>query len=444
MALFADRFEGWLASDFEAFSPANWSSNRFNRPRSAVRDRLLSLLEQSTKTANLPALGLTLWASRADPSLINNHKVSRLRAVITRSSERRAELEAAQSQLDATQVDRFGAWLGLEVDHERVLVQLSVPAEAAIDRESLPSHLGLLPSLSDGEHLRHGETAVDLGVWLDALAQTEAPVDLALAWILPLDQALQGSGTAEEVRRFVEKMLPALVAVIGGDPAAIVWESAEHSESTANSSESAMAELSGDGQKEACIATSQAPNQNDEFRPATPIAPPRRPGSYRPAFAPARPTAVPADRAPIERIVPPTWRPETTDIGRQLRQAHEERDRQQARSYPPAAPQRPQSPDRGPRPQPPTQEGRSNNYQSSQTKSGGFPDRRGSGRPFELGPDPKAGQAVTTLAPGARVRMQAGLWLGKEGVVVEIKGDTVHVQLGALTVKVPKSGVALA
>ena len=51
-ALFDERFEGWLAADFDAFAERKWASNRFNLERGRVRSRLLDLLGQvRSKTA---------------------------------------------------------------------------------------------------------------------------------------------------------------------------------------------------------------------------------------------------------------------------------------------------------------------------------------------------------------------------------------------------------
>jgi len=51
---------------------------------------------------------------------------------------------------------------------------------------------------------------------------------------------------------------------------------------------------------------------------------------------------------------------------------------------------------------------------------------------------------VTTVAPGARVTLNTGLFAGKVGTVQAVAGDTVHVLLGLMAVKVALADVRLA
>ena len=93
MALF-ERWESWQPADFDAFAEPRWKSNRFNLDRTRVRNRLQSLMEQAS--VGLDLNGLAWWASRVEPSLVNDHKVEQLRVLLTRpQAEREAKIGRA-------------------------------------------------------------------------------------------------------------------------------------------------------------------------------------------------------------------------------------------------------------------------------------------------------------------------------------------------------------
>jgi len=51
---------------------------------------------------------------------------------------------------------------------------------------------------------------------------------------------------------------------------------------------------------------------------------------------------------------------------------------------------------------------------------------------------------VTTLAPGAKVILQAGLFAGKPATLTELHGDQAQVHLGLMSVRVPLASLKLA
>jgi transcription antitermination factor NusG len=376
MALF-ERWDGWQTADFDAFAEPRWKSNRFNLDRTRVRNRLQSLLEQAA--AGLDLTGIGWWSSRVEPSLVNGHKVERLRVLLTRPQAEREAMEQANPGVSATEPDRCHPWVGLEIDASGVALVAQVDERiatwAARDSAEVPG-------------------IAEVSAWL--------------AVALPKLRAAVAATTSA---------VPS-TAVPPSAPLADLPSTAAEPEAPVVASESAPAPPA-----PTAVAAAR-PASNRHYRPA-PLP------SRAPAPLPDRTPALERERAPVERIQPPTWRPHETEVGRAL--TAQQQQQQQRPPWPPRerpAFARPE-PDRPP------------SGRDRPTSGHDRPPPRPTGRPFELGPDRASTPAVTTLAPGAKVQLRTGLFAGKVGTVTDVRGDELQVMLGLMTVKVAKVDVQL-
>lgn len=368
MALFSEEFAGWQNADFDAFAPLKWRSNRFTPERTRVRLRLAAALEQAAARAGLSTIGLQLWASRQDPALSNQHEVRSLIVAWTRPQAE--DVEAAQP------------YVGMLVDEEAVTLRLRLPVLHKMAWQPLLGTLAELAQLA-GMHARVGDSEVPV----DTLANTEIAGDLQLERAMPRAEALGGMLTVDELAAWSAVVLPILAQLLHLQLATLEIPSAQP-----------------EPQQEV-LETLGVPEVQPQ-RETTPIPGrdplPRR--GYRPQWAPPKDSKTLSEgvRPPIERIAPPTWRPEPPK-------------RPEPPRYPPPRQLEMRPPER--------------RFQNDQPQRG---------RPFELGPAPqKLPEKQGILAAGARVELQRGLFAGKQGTVAEVAGNHVQVLLGLMSVRVP-------
>lgn len=420
MALFEERFEAWTGADFDAYAEPKWKSNRFSLERTRVKTRVVSLVEQALVRSGVPAVGVELWTSRHDPALVNAHSVSRQLVLLTRPVAAREAIEARDPGLSASEPDRFHAWLGVEVDRNGVAFRLCLPEGARMDRTRWPAHLAAWQALT----LDHAVRIAGQVVPPESLTSLESqPVDVRLEQTFERQAALEGAAGIDDLALWLTRTLPILQALFQVE-----------GELHETPPVPLPAEVPAEPQTEpheASIA-SEVPVHVQVSPAQVPEVPPRRTGTYRPAGAPSRRAPLPVqERAPLDRIVPPTWKPEETVVGRQI---HEGKTQVEKRPMPrPHADFRPQ----GGRDTAPRQQG-----QHPAAQRGPRPYEVASAQP--LGEAKKAAPVQTILGPGARVKLTTGLFAGKFGTVTEIRGDDVQVMLGLMAVKVGKADVQLA
>ena len=403
MALFSEEFAGWLDSDFAAFQPAKWRSNRFTPERTRVRLRLAAALEQSAALAGLGTAGLHLWTSRLEPALTNQHEVRSLTVAWTRPG---AEDVAASEP-----------FVGLHVTEADVALQLRIPAGQSGAWQTMAATLAELANLTGMRvRLDGAETTAD------ALIDATTPGDLLLERVMSRVDAVGGLLTVDELAAWSGVVLPLLADVLGKtlDAVAPPESQAPDVVETPQAGEAAQ-DLESPAEPE--VATSPVSVGREP--------PPRR--GYRPQWASASSstpaaTRTEAPRPPIERIMPPTWRPEPPA----------------PRPAPP--PVRPSGP-RYPNQRTWADQPRNDTPRPDMRRPG--PDRSDTpmparGRPFELGPShDKPAATPTVLGPGAKVQLQKGLFSGKLGTVTALAGDSAQVLLGLMTVRVPTADLRL-
>lgn len=137
-------FQGFSASEFDAYAPPRASSNAFNRPRLEAREKAMALGRVMQADANALGLALELRASDEHPSLWNKRSVTAQWVFLWRDAEARRALESLldggrslQSTLsDPTPFFRH-AFLALHVDGVGVEVSLRVHGDAWVDARNL-------------------------------------------------------------------------------------------------------------------------------------------------------------------------------------------------------------------------------------------------------------------------------------------------------------------
>jgi len=498
LALFEERFQAWAAADFDAYAEAKRKSNRFNLERGRVRQRCLSLLEQALAHATdavpeLRATGadLELWTSRDHPAFVNDHQVVRQLAVWCRPTAAREAL-LVRGGAPVAEPDRGHPHAGLCLDDQGVTLLWRVPAAALSDQATWRAAQEAIAALAQqpgADLLIDGELREFEALAQAAAAPDHVEITVRRAWTR--QEALDGAAGIEEVAAWSALALPVLRAAMAPVPEAT---SAAASASNAEPASVPATPVAATERAEKGPAAVEAPavQADSDVTVTAPGAPePVRPRAYRPQTrAPAR--AIPAElpmRAPIERIVPPTWDPALLEQQRLAEEARvwAEQDRlraeaarqraaraQEAPRPGPARPNvtRPDSPgpdsarpgpawpgpprheppraDRGP-PHRPAQswQGPPQGERPQHERSPGPPERRPQeprfdrspprpgGRPYELGPDPREAQApVGEVAPGAKVTLTTGLFAGKTATVTQVSGDQVQVMVGLLALKV--------
>lgn len=387
MALFAESFERWVASDFDAYKEEKWRSNRFNLERGRVRERLISALQQALVISQQSSDGLDLWTSSDHPVLFNDHQVSRQLALFCRVASERERLQQQNSQLSATQPDLFHAWLGVELTQHQFILRLAVPRLAAPDQLSWRAHLLELAEFASTAHnvLRLDGAVVEVAD-LAEVTQEHA-LALAVERVIARESVLAGEADLPALATWLGDGLGILRLILGNSGQPTATETAQAVSPTQP------------------IAPVVAPKRDQA------PAPSRAAYGYRPQ-APIAPRNLDASRlrAPIDRIVPPTWHPEETRRPPPPPPRDAWRDRPQPQREPwrdRAAPARPQAPERP----------------------------KAVAQPLPPAQAPARNPGV--LEPGARVELLSGLFKGKIATVAAIAADHVQLHLGLMALKMP-------
>ncbi|MSQ81374.1 MAG: hypothetical protein EXR77_00415 [Myxococcales bacterium] len=259
---FFEQFAAWMPEDFAAWQPAKRASNRFTPERSRVRERLKSLVEQALLRQSLQRGDLELWASKAEPHFFNDHVVDHAIALLARPQAFRDRLEALNSAVSSANPEKFHAHIGVRVDVDGVVIELSAPAGAAFELEAARAAVH------------------DWSMWAELLgwalpASDARDVSVARRW--SVQEALDWADPIGDVGMWASQALPALAQLL------------EQTDKNSNTPPSAALPVP---------AAAALP-------PATIQAPPRQWQPYRPT-APAPPRRAPIEPRPslIERIVP--------------------------------------------------------------------------------------------------------------------------------------------
>lgn len=427
MALF-EAFDHWTQADFDAYAQTKWRSNRFNRERGEVRQRLTSALEQARAHSDAPLGDLALWTSRDHPAFVNGHEVRHQLAIWCREPSLREALQARDPTVLAEEPQTTHAHAGLCLDEQRLTWLLAVPAEARFDQAAWRTQVQELERLArePGAVLRLGGELAEPGALAQA-ASSEAAVDLRIEWPVARDAVLAGAVGVEELGAKVAQTLIVLRAVLDAVPeiAAPPAAPAEPTPAAAEVVQPSRAAILPPPRSRPMRPVAPAGSAHQEARPEP---------HFEPRFEP-RPPPRPLAQPPVSAH-PNAPRPQSNDRRDQApRGPGPEQPRRPAPPQPSAPgpgrpahagaphPGGPRRDDRGPRPQDPRSQGP---------------------RAYELGPDPRAKEAFAAVAPGARVTLLAGLFAGKIATVQSVSGDAVQVLLGSMAVKVALADLRLA
>ncbi len=137
-------FQGFSASEFDAYAPPKASSNASNRPRLEAREKAMTLGRVMQADAKALGLALELRASDEHPSLWNKRSVTAQWVFLWRDADARRELEGLleggrslkETLTDPTPFFRH-AFLALHVDADGVEVSLRVHGDAWVDAKNL-------------------------------------------------------------------------------------------------------------------------------------------------------------------------------------------------------------------------------------------------------------------------------------------------------------------
>ncbi len=500
MALF-DAFDSWRSSDFAAFAATKWRSNRFNVERSQVRDRLRSLLEQALQRSGVNHEGLELWTSRHEPNFFNGHEVRDQWALLIRPEPEREHIEVRDGTVTAARPQDHHAHLGVQIDETGVRGWLRIPAGALWDQPGWRQQMDALAMLSSVEPLRLtlGGQAATLEA-LEAAASQPDPVEVAILWAQTAEQAEAGAAGLDDLAMWLSVAVPVLRLMLVAAPEAAVLPAAPEPPATVSESATPVT-------KPTPAAAQQAePRQWQRYRPP-PVERKERPESPRqdtlerlvpPALRAQLQREVEQEQA-RERALEETRRREAEWRARGPHDRHPQDRYPQDRPlhgqsanppmpagnrpiqpqqppappqvyprpglYGPAAPPQPLQTaaqrfgphDRHDGPQQPGQRRTDDRggqhrppHEGRRPDASGPPQRqdfagtpRLGGRPFEVR-DAAPAPAVTTLAPGAKVILQSGLFAGKPATLTELHGDQAQVHLGLMSVRVPLASLKLA
>lgn len=424
-------FSGFVEADFDAFLPARAGSNAYTLPRLKAQERCVSAARGLAEVAHASGVGLELRASDAAPSLWNKHRVTAQWVFLWRDAAARQALQALLQQgrslgetlTDPTPFYRH-AFLALYLDVDAVEVTVRVHGDAWADVRNLralvtqegPAAALLAALTAAGPGVSVGVTAGPSWAAADLdLPSLRASVEALTApdtwWHvtarIPRAEALAlGEALGPRLSEDFARLLPVFLGVawrpdndhvsLGADLAA--------AEATRAAHEAALAaeESAWKVQHEAAIARART---EAETRTHDRVA----------AMAPARPEAVQAAvGATVAALSAETGRP--------------------AERHPARRPDRPNPGSGG---------------------SGSRP-ARGAPSPSQRapGPNPPSAPRVAqapkpTPAPavpggvalGTRVKVLAGPFAGRTGVVTEIDPRGVRVNFGMLGARVERAEV---
>jgi len=145
----AQAFDGFAASDFEAYAPNKWQSNVFNRERLEVKQKLL-LLGRALQPGLSGSDGapLAVDASAEHPARWNHKQVEAQHLFFFRNEGARKELDqiidrekSLAVQLDDPSPQRNHVFLALTLSHQSVEAAVKLHPDARIDRQNLERKL---------------------------------------------------------------------------------------------------------------------------------------------------------------------------------------------------------------------------------------------------------------------------------------------------------------
>ncbi|GEM_PF-3365005 len=423
MALFDERFDGWQAADFDAYLQKKWASNRFNLERGRVRLRLIDLLGQLADRAGIENAQATVWTSPDHPKLSNGHRVRGQAAAFTHDGPTRTAIERTDPAVDADDVTRKHAHIGLVIDATELVASLSLPAGARFDRTTWTGVKEQWAALAEGLEV--------------ALLDDELGVRVERRFAR--DDVLAGGADVEKLSGWLKAAWPILQATLwseSNDPAGL---SAAVDAARAKAEEKAP-EPAPEPEKSVEIAPagSKTPEPKPPPRPSYPRGRTRQTGPYRPfSAASARAESKTAEGRREQR---------TGGEGRRGPRAGGDRkggDRK-------GGDRKGGDTKRGDRRGGDTKRG--DKSRRDRTSDGRRPDRprrdkrsrdRGPRGPYELGPERGKKAPAAEIAPGATVVLKAGLFAGKTGEVVAVKKGKADVVVGGMTMSIAVKDLTL-
>ena len=138
-------FDGFSDKDFDAYAPAKWRSNVYNRERLEVKQRLLPLATAlASRLLGTDGAALEAAASIEHPALVNHKQVDAQHVYFSRGEAARRVLDTiidrargVASLLEDPTPQRSHVFLVLSLSVARVDVALRLHPEATVDRQNL-------------------------------------------------------------------------------------------------------------------------------------------------------------------------------------------------------------------------------------------------------------------------------------------------------------------
>ncbi len=192
-------FEGFSASDFDAFEEKKWGSHAFNRERLEVKLKLTALGNELIQGLPEGMPGLEMGLTEERPSIFNQHKVRDLTLFFFRNEkERRALggiLDKAKSIADIVHdpaPHHRHIILGVRTDHSGVEAGLWLHRDAWVDWKNVVRRCS-----EHWERDKLGEVIADLPESIRYGRGTGLPAEGALAREVKPEEVLDGFESAE-------------------------------------------------------------------------------------------------------------------------------------------------------------------------------------------------------------------------------------------------------
>jgi len=431
-------FSGFVEADFEAYQPARAGSNAYTLPRLKAQERCVSAARGLAEVARASGVGLELRASDAAPSLWNKHRVTAQWVFLWRDAAARQALQSLLQQgrslgetlTDPTPFYRH-AFLALYLDTEAVEVTVRVHGDAWADVRNLRALVtqegpatALLASLAAlGSDVTVGVTGGPswpaTGLDLASLRASVEALSAPDAWWhvtarIPRAESLAlGAAPAARLSDDFAQLLPVFLAVAwrpDNDHVALADDlAAADARRAAHTADLAAEESAWRVQHEAEIARARSEAET-------------RAQDRAAALAPARPEAV---HAAVSAVV--------AQAAQSAPSAPSTQGAPKRPSGPPggaAGPRRNDRPSRDGGPRQPPQ--RAPATPKAPASAASAPVARA---------QPVAAGGPVGVALGARVKVLAGPFAGRTGVVTEIDPRGVRVNFGMLGARIERAAL---
>lgn len=200
--------------DFDAYAPAKWRSNVYNRERLDVKQKLAAIARAASPAlTGLDGAPLVLEESTEHPALWNHKQVDAQHVFFSRPPAARRELDARMERaralatlLDDPTPQRNHLHLALSLAEGGLDVALRLSPDAAVDRENLEAKLADPDARAYAGGL---VAALPPGFRLDVVAASGRLVCVSLARALSRAAALAlGDGLAPRVAADLAALLP--------------------------------------------------------------------------------------------------------------------------------------------------------------------------------------------------------------------------------------------